>query len=211
MDRDTHIDFDSVPVIDFGGMLTDDPKAKAEVAAKLRDACSNVGFFYVANHGIPQDLIDRTFDQSERFFKISAEDKAAIHVKKSSHLIGYVGMEEENADPTVGKGDIHEGFDFIAEDVQTPFGLMEGDFRKAGNQWPENLAGFREAMIEYTVAVRLLARRLFAAFALALDLPEDHFASMSDKPMALTRMMYYPSQSGPLDPDAYGRRRPQRP
>jgi len=171
MDGQVRIDFDSVPVIDFGGMLTGDPEAKAEVAAKLRDACSNVGFFYVANHGIPQTLIDRAFAQSARFFQISAEDKAAIHVKKSSHLIGYIGMEEENADPTVGKGDIHEGFDFIGEDVETTSGFMEGDFRKAGNQWPANLPGFRETMTEYTVAVRLLARRLFAAFALGLDLP----------------------------------------
>jgi isopenicillin N synthase-like dioxygenase len=197
-------DFDSVPVIDFGGMLTDDPKAKADVAAKLHDACSNVGFFYVANHGIPQDLIDRAFAESARFFRIPADDKTAIHVKKSSHLIGYVGMGEENADPTVGKGDVHEGFDFIAEDADTAFGFMEGDFRKAGNQWPANLPGFRETMTEYTIAVRLLARRLFAAFALGLDLPEDYFVPMSDRPMALTRMMYYPSQSGALDPTHMG-------
>jgi isopenicillin N synthase-like dioxygenase len=197
-------DFDSVPVIDFGGMLTDDPTAKADVAAKLNDACTNVGFFYIANHGVPQAVIDRAFAESARFFRISAEEKTAVHVKKSSHLIGYIGMGEENADPTVGKGDIHEGFDFIAEDADTPGGYMEGDFRKAGNQWPANLPGFRETMTEYTVAVRLLARRLFAAFALGLDLPEDYFAAMSDRPMALTRMMYYPTQSGPLDPTHMG-------
>jgi isopenicillin N synthase-like dioxygenase len=104
----------------------------------------------------------------------------------------------------VGKGDVHEGYDFIAEDAQTPFGLMEGDFRKTGNQWPANLPGFREVMTEYSIAVRLLARGLFAAFALGLDLPEDYFLPMSDKPMALTRMMYYPSQSGPLDPANMG-------
>jgi isopenicillin N synthase-like dioxygenase len=192
-------DFDSVPVIDFSGMLTDDPAAKNGVAAKLRDACANVGFFYIAQHGIPQALIDRMFAEAERFFQISADDKKAIHVKKSSHLIGYIGMGEENADPAVSQGDIHEGFDFIAEDVETASGFMEGDFRKAGNQWPANLPGFREVMTEYTIAVRLLARRLFAAFALGLDLPEDYFVPMSDKPMALTRMMYYPSQTGPLD------------
>ena len=192
-------DFDTVPVIDFAGMLTGDPEAKVEVGANLRDACSNVGFFYIKNHGVPQSLIDRTFAESERFFRIPREEKFAIHVKKSPHLIGYVGMGEENADPVAGKGDVHEGYDFIAEDARTAFGFMEGDFRKTGNQWPANLPGFREVMTEYSIAVRLLARRLFAAFALGLDLPEDYFAPMSDKPMALTRMMYYPSQSGPLD------------
>jgi isopenicillin N synthase-like dioxygenase len=196
---DVQSDFDSVPVIDFGGMLGSDPAEKAKVAAALRDACANVGFFYIKNHGIPQTLIDSMFAEAERFFAIPPEDKKAVHVKQSPSLVGYVGMEEENADPAVSKGDIHEGFDFIAEDVDTAFGFMEGDFRKTGNQWPANLPGFREVMTEYSVAVRLLVRRMFAAFALGLDLPEDYFAPMSDKPMALTRMMYYPSQSGPLD------------
>jgi isopenicillin N synthase-like dioxygenase len=199
MDRLLSTDFDSVPVIDFAGMLTGDRAAKAEVAAKLNDACSNVGFFYIANHGIPQSLMDRMFAEAERFFQMPLDDKKALHVKQSPHLVGYIGMNEENADPTVSQGDIHEGYDFIAEDVETASGFMEGDFRKAGNQWPANLPGFRETMTEYTIAVRLLARRMFAAFALGLDLPEDYFVPMSDKPMALTRMMYYPTQSGPLD------------
>ena len=52
MNRHDRIDFDSVPIIDFGGMLTGNPEAKAEVAAKLRNACSDVGFFYITNHEI---------------------------------------------------------------------------------------------------------------------------------------------------------------
>ena len=191
--------FDAIPIIDFAPMLGEDAAAKRKLAAELRTACTEIGFFYIKNHGIPQTLIDSMFAEAERFFQIPAEDKAAIHVKRSPSLVGYVGMEEENADPAVSKGDIHEGFDFIAEDVDTAFGFMEGDFRKTGNQWPANLPGFREVMTEYSIAVRLLVRRMFAAFALGLDLPEDYFAPMSDKPMALTRMMYYPSQTGPLD------------
>ena len=35
---DVRNDFDSVPVIDFAGMLTSDPGEKAKVAAALRDA-----------------------------------------------------------------------------------------------------------------------------------------------------------------------------
>jgi isopenicillin N synthase-like dioxygenase len=196
---DVRSDFDSVPVIDFAGMLTSDPGEKAKVAAALRDACANVGFFYIKNHGVPLPLIVEMFAQSARFFRLPLEDKAVLHVKKSPHLVGYIGMKEENADPAVSKGDIHEGFDFIAEDVETAAGFLEGDFRKTGNQWPANLPGFRELMTEYTIAVRLLARRLFAAFALGLDLPEDYFVPLSNKPMALTRMMFYPSETGPLD------------
>jgi isopenicillin N synthase-like dioxygenase len=192
-------DFDTVPVIDFAGMLGDDPKAKAAVAARLRDACANVGFFYLANHGIPQTLVDAMFAECPRFFGLPLEDKMRLHVRKSSTLLGYVTMKDENADPSVGQGDLHEAFDFASEEVVTDDGVLHADFRQAGNLWPDNLPGFRETMTRYSIAVRLLARRIFGAFALALDLPEDHFLPLTDRHMSLIRILYYPSQPGPLD------------
>ena len=38
-------------------------------------------------------------------------------------MLGYVGMRDENANPVVGKGDLHEAYDFVAEDVQ-----LEGEW-----------------------------------------------------------------------------------
>jgi isopenicillin N synthase-like dioxygenase len=196
---DNRSDFDAVPLIDFGAMLDGGMRSKASVAEEIRQACTNVGFFYIANHGVPLDLLAATFAQIERLFAMSFEDKVKLHVKKSSHLLGYVGLRDENANPLIGKGDLHEAFDFVADDAYSGADFLEGDPRKVGNQWPANLPGFREVMTQYSVAIRLLARRLFSAFALALDLPEAYFAPMSDKPMTLIRMLYYPSQPGPFN------------
>jgi isopenicillin N synthase-like dioxygenase len=201
---DSRSDFHAVPLIDFGAMLDGSSQSKAHAAAEIRNACTNVGFFYIANHGVPLELITGMFAQIERLFAMPLEDKMRLHVKKSSHLLGYVGLRDENANPLVGKGDLHEAFDFVAEDARSGTELLQGDPRKIGNQWPDGLPGFREVMTRYSIEIRLLARRLFSAFALALDLPEDYFASMSDKPMALIRMLYYPSQSGPFDETQLG-------
>lgn len=38
------------------------------MAAELRTAALDTGFFYVANHGVPQDLIQNQFLWSKRFF-----------------------------------------------------------------------------------------------------------------------------------------------
>jgi isopenicillin N synthase-like dioxygenase len=192
-------DFDTVPMIDFSGMIDGDAPARDRVAAALHDACANVGFFYVANHGVPQALIDAMFAQCPRFFGLTLAEKMKLHVKRSSHLLGYVAMRDENANPLVGRGDLHEAFDFACEDVQLGTERLEGDFRKAGNLWPEQLPGFRAVMRDYSVAVRHLARRLFEAFALALGLPERYFLPMSDRPMALVRILHYPSQPGPFN------------
>ncbi len=159
-------DFDTVPLIDLSGMHSGNAGDKARLAAELRDACINVGFFYIENHGVPQDLIDAMFNIAPHLFGLPLADKMRWHVKKSAHLLGYVGMREENANPAAGRGDMHEAYDFVPEDVQLENDFLAGDFRRAGNLWPD-VPGFQELATRYGVEMRLLARRLFAAFALA--------------------------------------------
>jgi isopenicillin N synthase-like dioxygenase len=185
-------------------MHGDDPAAKARIAAALHKACTQVGFFYITNHGVPEDLIAKVFAEGHRLFDCPLEKKMEIHVKKSPHQLGYVANGDENANPLVGKADLHEAFDFVIEDVTVGSHLWAGDFRKVGNQWPEGLPGFREVLTEYALAVKRLARLLFHAFALALKLPEDYFDAISDTPMALVRVLYYPSQPGPFDETRMG-------
>src|SRR5690606_12850308 len=62
--------------------------------------------------------------------------------------------------------------------------------------WPE-LAGFKPAVAAYYRAVAELARLMFAGFALALDLPEDHFEPHLTMPPSQLRLIHYP-----FDPEA---------
>ncbi len=196
-------DFDAVPLIDFSGMLRGDAAARRRVAAELREACINVGFFYISNHGVPQELVDEMFAMAPRLFGLPIEEKMRWHVKRSSQLLGYIAMRDENANPAAGKGDMHEAYDFVPEDVRLENDFLAGDFRRAGNLWPD-VPGFRELAERYGIAMRLLARRLFAAFALALDLPEDYFSALASSPMALIRLLHYPTQPGPFSEETIG-------
>ena len=196
-------DFHAVPLIDVSGMMSDAAADKRRVADELREACINVGFFYIANHGVPQELVDAMFAMQPRLFDLALADKMRWHVKKSSQLLGYVAMREENANPAAGKGDMHEAYDFVPEDVQLANDFLAGDFRRGGNIWPD-VPGFRELATRYGIEMRLLARRLFGAFALALNLPEDYFSGLAGSPMALIRMLHYPTQPGPFDEETIG-------
>jgi isopenicillin N synthase-like dioxygenase len=184
-------EFDTIPLIDFAGMLGDEPDRKAAVAASLRDACTRVGFFYLANHGVPAPLIDSAFARARRFFALPLAAKMACDVRRSAHFCGYVPLLAEN-------GDLHEAFDFAAEDRRLGSTVLGGDYRQAANLWPAGLPGFRDAVSEYADALRLLTRRIFATFALALDLPEDYFARMTDRPISMLRILHYPSQKDPI-------------
>ncbi|HEX3984115.1 MAG TPA: 2OG-Fe(II) oxygenase family protein, partial [Acidisoma sp.] len=61
-----------------------------------------------------------------------------------------------------------------------------------------------EQVEAYYRAMHELGRRLFGAFALALDLPEEYFAPLTNKPTAIMRLLSYPSQDGPIDPQQIG-------
>jgi isopenicillin N synthase-like dioxygenase len=64
---------------------------------------------------------------------------------------------------------------------------------------PDDLPGFREALLAYHADVRACGERIFQASALALELLEDFFAPKITKLMAHMRVRYYPSQDDETD------------
>ncbi|HEX2114359.1 MAG TPA: 2-oxoglutarate and iron-dependent oxygenase domain-containing protein, partial [Alphaproteobacteria bacterium] len=61
---------DRIPVIDFAPFLAGSDADKRQVAKAIREACEQVGFLYLANHGVPQAKIDAVFAAARRFFAL---------------------------------------------------------------------------------------------------------------------------------------------
>ena len=55
----------AIPLIDVAGHLGGDAESSRQVATQLRWAFENVGFYYLSGHGVPQSLIDRTYEAAE--------------------------------------------------------------------------------------------------------------------------------------------------
>ena len=192
------VPFTEIPVIDFAPMFAPDRAARQAVGDAVRDACTQVGFFYVRNHQVDPALIARTFAQAKRFFALPLQRKLAVDVANSPNLRGYTKLLGENTDPT-SRGDLHEGFDLALELGPDDPDVAAGVFGYGPNQWPDDLPGFKEALLAYHAGMRAFGRKIFAAFALALELDEAHFEPLIDKPMAHMRVLHYPSQDGPID------------
>lgn len=190
--------FDEIPVIDFAQMLGRDPAARASVGEAVRKACTEVGFFYASNHGVPSEVIESCFSAAHAFFDLAEAEKMAIHVSKSEEMRGYTPLLGENTDPQ-NKGDLHEGFDLALDLDSSDPDVQAGIFGYGPNQWPESLPAFRAPIMAYHNAIRAFGERIFAAFALALELPEEFFAPKITKPMAHMRVLHYPSQDGEID------------
>lgn len=51
-----------IPVVSFENFLTGDRAAQKEVAQRVYDAFSTVGFLYLKDHGIPQTRVEEIFE-----------------------------------------------------------------------------------------------------------------------------------------------------
>ncbi|KII90513.1 hypothetical protein PLICRDRAFT_39078 [Plicaturopsis crispa FD-325 SS-3] len=196
--------FEQIPIIDLANASSPDPAARRALADTIRDACINVGFFYVSNHSIPNPVIACTIHQAKQFFALPDQDKLALDIHKTPNYKGYTALLGENTNAE-NKGDVHEGFDIGWEDERGGHrgedGAMEGV-----NVWPDNAAlpRFREDVLAYYHAAVRLGLSLFPLFALALNLPEDFFADKTKNPAAILRLLHYPPQTGPVDERVIG-------
>ena len=191
---------DEIPVIDFGPFLTGSDAQKKAVAKAIGRACEEIGFFYIKNHKVNRALRDRAIAEMKRFFALSQAEKEKISVKNSNVHRGYYGSGEENLDPAKQQqgGDLKEGInigrDLGRDDPDVKAGLpLHG-----ANQWPANLPGWKEAMNAYYEAMVALGKQVMSSFAVALDLPADHFAKDLTKPMTTLRLLHYPPQRGAI-------------
>src|ERR1700728_3266113 len=79
-----------IPVIDYGPYFAGEPGALRRLAEDVRYACENIGFLYVLNHGVPQEIIDRGFAASRRFHALPLEEKLKLRLNENN--IGYLQM-----------------------------------------------------------------------------------------------------------------------
>lgn len=195
--------FDAIPVIDLAPLLAGDPAGKASLARELRRVCSDVGFLYIRNHGVPPALVEETFAAAHAYFARSLAEKMRNHVALSRNNRGYAALLEENTDPTA-HGDLHESFDMALEVAADDPDVLAGKRLYGPNQWPEGDPALRAALSRYHAQMCVLGGHLLHAFALALELDERHFDALFTKPLATLRVLHYPPQTGPIDAGQIG-------
>ena len=190
---------EDIPVLDLGPYLAGAPGALPRLAADLRRAFEQVGFYFIVNHGVPRSLVDAAFEQARRIHALPLDAKLAIKINQ--HNVGYLlirgATTRHSALNANNKPNLNEAF-FAKRDLPPdhPDVLAGKPFRWA-NQWPSGLPGFRETVVAYQGAMERLAKSLLPAYAAALDLPPDHFAAAFAEPMYTLRMSHYPHQDIP--------------
>lgn len=185
-------DCSEIPVIDFGPFLNGSIEDQKRVADEISHACRNIGVYYLKNHSISQDLLNRTFDEVKRFFQLPMEEKKKLTKDWTRAEIGYTPPFEELV---VNIPDYKEVFDFMRElPPNDEYLQMEGADHYRGNQWPETLPSLRAVLYdEYVNSAVALCDSILEAYALSFKLPKDHFKPITRKPLCQFRVAYYPA------------------
>ena len=88
---------EKIPVIDAGPLRSGTLADAKQVAMQIRQAAQEIGFFYVCNHGISQEVIMQAHNGSKSFFSKSMEWKNSLKINSSHHgflSIGGAKMEK---------------------------------------------------------------------------------------------------------------------
>lgn len=169
-----------VPVIDVGALVAD-PSATAarEAVGDIALACRQWGFFQIVNHGVPLELVDFTWQATERFFSQPASVKHAV-MRSRDNPWGYY-----NNELTKNQRDKKEVFDFTT-DGRDPIYHRE-------NRWPSIDGSFQAILCHYRDAVTSLAGVLLEAFCVGLGLPPDFLQpQFGAAHTGFVRLNYYP-------------------
>lgn len=179
-----------IPVLD---LAADDRVLAAQLGAAFRD----IGFVSIVNHGVPAPTVRALYEAANAFFDLRGDVKRRVARPRPDQNRGYIAYGEETLARLGGQQtppDYKEIFSI------GPFDLPDDAYYTspaaypsfAPNLWPAEPPELQPAMRAYWQAITVLARRVLGLCALALDLPADHFAAMTDRQISMLRLICYP-------------------
>ncbi|MFL0412659.1 2-oxoglutarate and iron-dependent oxygenase domain-containing protein [uncultured Sphingomonas sp.] len=175
--------------------LADQARDPERFAADLGGSFRRFGFAVVADHGVPQGLIDRAWAATEALFALPEEEKRGYFIEGGGGARGYTPFKTEIAKDAkhvdlkefwhVGR-ELPEGHKFAA-DMQP-------------NVWPARPEGFKETFVELFSAFDTAGDKLLSAVARHLGLAPDWFDPAVKDGNSVLRLLHYP----PIPADAEG-------
>lgn len=193
-----YIDVGEIPIIDIDPLRQNSDAT--ETAGKILDAVENIGFFYITNHGIENDLIENARNAAKRFFARSFERKNETAMNK--HHRGFLALGESKMYGNA-KADLKESFVWGLELEKNNPRLNSNSFLVT-NRWPDFDSEFKDQVYPYLEACNACGKDLFRAFAIAMNIADDSFNHSFDAPISRASLVYYQPQPPELGDDQFG-------
>jgi isopenicillin N synthase-like dioxygenase len=187
----------SIPVVDLADWYAGHT-ARETFVSQVGGALADIGFFAVANHGIPDDLTHRAYAAARAFYALPQAVKDRYHRAGAKGQRGYTGFGTEHARDAAHAPDLKEfwqvGRTGVPDDhpVHRPYGA---------NLWPDDeVPDFRPAMTELYRRLDELGAMLLEACAIHIGEAPSTFRDMAVDSDTIIRVIYYPPVRAGLPP-----------
>jgi isopenicillin N synthase-like dioxygenase len=194
-----------VPLIDLSPACHGGRAERLAVAARIDEACREIGFFAICGHGVPERVVDDLRATAHAFFALPPGEKlAARHpvpgTNRGYHPVGGEALAKAN--DTSAPPDLKEFFHVGPVDVRDEpyYTSHQGRPHFIPNVWPVSPEGFAGAATTYYRAMDQLIVFLMRLAALALRVDETFFDDKVDRSIGTMRLNYYPAQATPPAP-----------
>ena len=164
----------------------------ANIVAGLEAASRDVGFVYVAGHGIPAATIDGARSAVIDYFARPQADKDGDRITRDNYR-GYIPLGFFSPNSGDGAADHYEGFklhfDVVADDP-----IRQACDLYGPNKWPAEPAGFRDRLLAYWGECDRVAAILLRAYAEILGVDPENFLRYFEYPLTNMTLLHYPPQ-----------------
>jgi len=157
------------------------------VVRQVREACSHMGFFLIANHRFDESLIERMSNKCRAFFDLA--DATKRRYPAQGPIVGgfeYIAFEKENLSATLGYSNPPDRKEVM-------------DFGPGFNgvQWPSEPVGLKQTWHEYFREMEILCRALRSILARAAGLDDWYFEDKFQSHLSSIRTVNYPALDSP--------------
>ncbi len=180
----------SVPVVhlsdfDRGGAL------RADFIRTVGDAIKDLGFVRVKGHEVTPAVTAPAYRAVRDFFEQPEAVKRSYIVPNGAGQRGYTpfGAEHAKGNPSP---DLKE-FWHVGRELPPAHALYPA---YSPNIWPQEVEGFKDAMLALYRSLEVASNRLLRALALYLGEPEDTFTRLTDNGNTVLRALRYPPLTG---------------
>jgi len=178
--------FEEVPSLDLADFTSGDAERRARFVQQLSDAYQNIGFIALRNHGLDNELTQRLYAATQKFFALPDEVKQKYEVPELAGQRGYVGKGKEHAKGR-NTGDLKE-FYHVGQNV-TDNDPIKDEY--PDNIFPAEIAEFKEVTLEAYRKLEAAGKQVLKAIAINLGLDENYFDEKVHNGNSILRPIHY--------------------
>jgi isopenicillin N synthase-like dioxygenase len=174
----------SIPLIDLGD--------STGVTREIEKACRDIGFMYVAGHGVSSRLIDEVRTSVVAYFSQPVDVKLRDRISRDNYR-GYIPKGFFTANSGEASADSYEGYK-LHHEVPGDDPIRDSCDLYGPNKWPRIPPGFEQHLLAYWQECDRVAKLLLGAMAEVLGTSKSAFLKLFESPLTNMTLLHYPPQ-----------------